>query len=1038
MTVIVAMSKELPSELRIVLDNALREAADNVAQRQVDDDRQRASRGAPRGGRGQRGRVPQRARGSRGRAGRGAYRGTPTSSRGRGPVAPNVPDITSEPTAAREHASLRGMIRQVEARGGISTRGDATRRLEQLQAMKMAEAQIQKLIEQEEEQRKQLDKEVKERERREKAIESWTPVGGQFAMKKEVVETEEQERDEAEETEEQDPDVKMTEEDWQIDKMIRDEMLQEKQLLATETREQTKARQALKRAQLLKDREERAKETKFILARFEFNQQMEKEEAQRQQLKRVQQEMKDIRKRKRTMELQQEWDEQEYQKRAKIRPTSTASATASREDVEEDEDEENPEDLDARLAREYEEEKQRQEQEQEREQEGVVKPEPGEVEGEQEDDEEQEAEGEEGKDLGFEDLEGEDDDDNEEQIEEEPPYYREPEDIIEGTTATQDPTAGNPVQGPVQQKDQRQVIAEQPEVPENATAMQSKAQEGPADQPEGEQPKEQPAEQLVDQPGEQLVDLVDQPGEQLVDQPREQLGEQPGDGEPRGVPPAEEDEDDNGNVDVQEETQQEERAADDDNGEQSERLEAAPGPSAVAGPSSTGGNFPKTPREAMANIRHAQGRQTKAYTKNEVDELEADYVVPEEGVEVEIEEDDQLAEFDFDDYVIPQCYHSLNEQQAEEFVRYAREQAELFIDIVIKKNTRLEVVETYKKFARVMRSAMQLTKGYSGMMDAKLYKVMRSVVDPTCLAIRKRHYGVTSSADESLRRARQVFDRRTELPQKDITERELLEWAPDRTNVDNKDVRGKIKKVFGHMATAYGEASLAMNTLKDLADDLDEKTLINLAAATTKPLVYMHSPLMDIVENEEQKRAEERRQRQVKIQVEPIEALIARHNLPRPVHESVEEADKDRATAILGGCMYYYLFHALFKGERLSREEVAKMFHVKSATFNKACSGKRYAGGHQKKEDVVARALAESAKKSIVARREHQKPKAMDKLEGVTVWMRQEEETGQSKEKSRKGKGKGKTSAEKPKRKPKKPKKDAGDDDAEEETAATQ
>ena len=1028
MTVIIAMSKELPSELRIVLDNALREAADNVAQRQVDDDRQRASRGAPRGGRGQRGRVPQRARGSRGRAGRGAYRGTPTPSRGRGLVAPNVPDITSEPTAAREHASLRGMIRQVEARGGISTRGDATRKLEQLQAMKMAEAQIQKLIEKEEEQRKQLEKEVKERERREKAIESWTPAAGQFAMKKEVVETEEPERDEAEETEEQDLDVKMTEEDWQTDKMIREEILQEQQLVATETREQTKARQALKRAQLLKDREERAKETKFILARFEFSQQMEKEEAQRQQLKRVQQEMKDIKKRKHTLELQQEWDEQEYQKRAKIRPTSTASATASREEVEEDEEEENLEDLDARLAREYEDEKQRQEQEQEREQEGVVKPDPDEVEGEQEDDDEQEAEGEKGKDLEFEDLEGEDDDDDDDEwIEEEPPYYREPEDVdkdaVEGTTATQNPTAGNPVQGPVQQEDQRQVVAEQPEVPENVTAMQSKAQEGPADQPEGEQPKEQPAEQ---------------PGEQLVDQPGEQLGEQPGDGEPRGVPPAEEDEDDNGNVDAQEETQQEERAADDDNGEQSGRLEPAPGPSAVAGPSSTGGNFPKTAREAMANIRHAQGRQTKAYTKNEVDELEADYVVPEEGVEVEIEEDDQLTEFDFDDYVIPQCYHSLNEQQAEEFVRYAREQAELFIDIMIKKNTRQEVVETYKKFARVMRSAMQLTKGYSGMMDARLYKVMRSIVDPTCLAIRKRHYGVTSSADESLRRARQVFDRRTELPQKDITERELLEWAPDRTNVDNKDVRGKIKKVFGHMATAYGEASLAMNTLKDLADDLDEKTLINLAAATTKPLVYMHSPLMDIVENEKQKRAEERRQRQVKIQVEPIEALIARHNLPRPVHESVEEADKDRAMAILGGCMYYYLFHALLKGERLSREEVAKMFHVKSATFNKACSGKRYAGGHQKKEDVVARALAESAKKSIVARREHQKQKAMDKLEGVTVWMRQEEETGQSKEKLRKGKGKGKTSAEKPKRKPKKPKKDAGDDDAEEETTATQ
>ena len=58
-----------------------------------------------------------------------------------------------------------------------------------------------------------------------------------------------------------------------------------------------------------------------------------------------------------------------------------------------------------------------------------------------------------GKIWEFEDLEGEDDD-NDEQIEDEPPYYREPEDgdedAVEGTTATQDPISGNPVQGLVQ------------------------------------------------------------------------------------------------------------------------------------------------------------------------------------------------------------------------------------------------------------------------------------------------------------------------------------------------------------------------------------------------------------------------------------------------------------------------------------------------------------------------------------------------------------------------------------------------------------
>ena len=88
-------------------------------------------------------------------------------------------------------------------------------------------------------------------------------------------------------------------------------------------------------------------------------------------------------------------------------------------------------------------------------------------------------------------------------------------------------------------------------------------------------------------------------------------------------------------------------------------------------------------------------------------------------------------------YTRKEPLNSLNEQQAEEFVKYAKEQAELFIDIVIKKDTRQEVVETYKKFARVMRSAMQLTKGYSGMLDAKLYKVLRSVVDRRVLQLEK-------------------------------------------------------------------------------------------------------------------------------------------------------------------------------------------------------------------------------------------------------------------------------------------------------------
>ena len=401
-------------------------------------------------------------------------------------MAPNVPDITSEPTAAREHASLHGMIRRVEARGGMSTRGDVTCKIEQLQVMKIAEAQIQKLIEKEEEQRKRLEKKIKECERREKAIESWTPVVGQFAMKREIVERYEPERDEAEEPEEQDLDVKMTEDDWQVDKIIREEMLQEQQLVAIETREQTRVRQALKHAQMLKDREERAKETKFILARFEFNQQMEREEAQRQQLKQVQQEMKDIKKRKRTLELQQQWDEEEFGKRAKICPTITATATASRAEVEEGEEEENPEDLDVRLAREYEEEMQRQEREREKEQEETVKPEADEVEDEQEEDNEPEAEDEGGKELGFEELEDEDDD-NDEQFEDEPPYYRQPEDegedAVEGMTTAQDQTVGNPVQGLVQQDEQRQVVVEQAEVSENVTAPRPVTQEGVVDQP---------------------------------------------------------------------------------------------------------------------------------------------------------------------------------------------------------------------------------------------------------------------------------------------------------------------------------------------------------------------------------------------------------------------------------------------------------------------------------------------------------------------------------------------------------------------------
>ena len=125
--------------------------------------------------------------------------------------------------------------------------------------------------------------------------------------------------------------------------------------------------------------------------------------------------------------------------------------------------------------------------------------------------------------------------------------------------------------------------------------------------------------------------------------------------------------------------------------------------------------------------------------------------------------------------------------------------------------------------------------------------VMKTVVDPTCTAWKKRMKGVKTG------NCRQIWkqgDKKEEVlkiaEDHDIPD-EVDEVLPegsleDKSEEEQKEIRQTIKRYFEHVRRAHEEAACTAGKLVQLVDVLEREQFMTIARAGTCPLVALESP----------------------------------------------------------------------------------------------------------------------------------------------------------------------------------------------------
>ena len=164
----------------------------------------------------------------------------------------------------------------------------------------------------------------------------------------------------------------------------------------------------------------------------------------------------------------------------------------------------------------------------------------------------------------------------------------------------------------------------------------------------------------------------------------------------------------------------------------------------------------------------------------------------------------------------------------------------------------------YREFVSLLRDGIFKMHTWSPIEAADVNLVMKTVVDPTCTAWKKRMKGVKT------RNCKQIWkqgDKREEVlriaEERDIPD-EADEVLPegsleDKSEEEQKEIRQTIKRYFEHVRRAHEEAACAAGKLTQLVDVLDREHFIMIARAGTRPLVAL-----ELTRSEEDGREKER------------------------------------------------------------------------------------------------------------------------------------------------------------------------------------
>ena len=342
-------------------------------------------------------------------------------------------------------------------------------------------------------------------------------------------------------------------------------------------------------------------------------------------------------------------------------------------------------------------------------------------------------------------------------------------------------------------------------------------------------------------------------------------------------------------------------------------------------------------------------REKEMEEDEEVDDEDADPSYnPDEDPDNEFIDDASMIPDDDDVVEVEKHSHAVNFKDSVEYVKWIRDNL-----------TELEKAakmgggiceRSYKKFVEKLQDGIMQMETYSPIEYADVEQVLKTVVDPSCIAWRKKLKGVKTGNCRTIMRAEEKKSevlRAAEDAEVPSDAEGLLgeDSLKGKTPEEQRQIRLTIKRFFQHVSRAHEEASCAAGKLAELVEVLDREEFNTIARAGTRPLVAIEFPeVKKLIENkkEEVRKAEIREE----LKAMDIKEIVAIQNLPTPL-ERWKDSKVLLPTRYLAAATHYFVYSQAVQEAPMTNKLVAKKFDVSLSTLHRITSGRRYAGGHE-------------------------------------------------------------------------------------------
>ena len=239
---------------------------------------------------------------------------------------------------------------------------------------------------------------------------------------------------------------------------------------------------------------------------------------------------------------------------------------------------------------------------------------------------------------------------------------------------------------------------------------------------------------------------------------------------------------------------------------------------------------------------------------------------------------------------------------------------------------------------------------YSPIEYADVQQVLKTIVDTSCIAWRKKLKGVKTGNCRTIMRAEEKKSevlRAAEDAEVPSDAEGLLgeDSLKGKTPEEQRQIRLTIKRFFQHVSRAHEEASCAAGKLAELVEVLDREEFNIITWAGTCPLVAIEFPeVKKLIEDkkEEVRKAEIREE----LKAMDIKEIVAIQNLPTPL-ERWKDSKVLLPTRYLAAATHYLVYSQAVQEAPMTNKLVAKKFDVSLNTLHRITSGQRYAGGHE-------------------------------------------------------------------------------------------